>query len=377
KNSDYRIIVSSRKIRELDDIPCFEYYSKLELLPFNNEQIRSLIYRYISDDEERQNFYSLIKFNSDLNLLLSNPLLLSLSIGIYLIKKVLPSSLPTLVEEIITHLLERWDSSRQINRYKFLNHHEAKNILENISFNLFKDKKQVFDENYAISCLPYKYKKSKINELLKEIEESTSLIFNQKEKWSFSHVLYKEFFCANYLIENSRGIESEYTKYNKMIEWRNVWNTAIYKSNDPEFYIRELKRYNQNEYLLELNRILNILFKAQYKGKDVEKRLINLLKETTTKLKSSLQIEFKSKELILLRTSKASKINSSLLNDLINTFSVIGINEEEYPKDIFRFKAENDIDNLIKILVVNKCYVSVRDQDSYVSIKLINTGANK
>lgn len=370
KNDEFRMIISSRKISELNKYSYFDTFSRIEILPFNFKQIQSFVLRNIIDDNEKNNFISLININHELQKLLGNPLLLSLTIGLYTINKMLPSNLSLLIEEIVKHLTERWDSSRLIYRYKHINPEDTKYILGNISFNLLKDQKQTFDDKYALECLPRKYKKAKILDLLCEISETTNLIYNSYNKWSFTHVFFKEFFCANYLIDKSRGIEAEYEEFGNNIKWKNVWNTAISKSTDPEFYIRKKTKDNLFINSLETNRILNILHKAQYKGEDTQKKLIKILKELTSKLNEELSIRFYTNS-IEVELAKESKISQDLYIDFINIFSLIGLEKNEYSKSIINYESKNDLDKLVNILSKEKCYIENKDGNK-INIKILD-----
>jgi len=318
--SSLRVVISSREITDLSN-SSFKDFNVLRVEPFNFNQVEEYCHRMIPSIKARSHFFHIIYTNDHLRQLLSNPLLLSLSIGVFMNKNIFPNNISNLTQEIVNHLVEDWDINRSIRRYKNLNPSLTKSFLSKLSYFLQTNAKLSFGAYEVNHLLPYKISDFSIEDILREINENTGLINIHGTAWSFSHVYFQDFFCANYLIDKSSSLIDDYETFNANQKWINVWNQTIEYSSDPEFYINQDSQISKDQSMY-LNRLITILRRSDYLDSALHGVVIEKLNELIKEYDKEIKEISYTENLINLKLKKSSSIKIDLLEEILNNLLI-------------------------------------------------------
>ncbi|WP_025141527.1 NACHT domain-containing protein [Pedobacter jeongneungensis] len=363
QKKSYRIYISSRDISALKSKE-LKKFEKIRIEPFSQSQILEYCHRLIDDRYASKQFYNTISENKSLLSLLSNPLLLSLSIGVFLTKKVFPNNLTLLVQEVVNHLTDNWDLNRNINRYQNLNSSLTKSFLSRLSYFLHTNHKYKFSVKEADGIKPMKLEGIDMTEILGEIKETTGLLNIMNGQWSFSHVFFQEFFCANYLIDRSSSIKDDYTLYKQNKNWINVWNQAIEFSSDPEFYVHK-DAAQKGELSLYLNRLLTILRRSDYLDANLYEEVLKQITELISVYNEDLIIHDLDEEVIVVSLRKKSSLKIEILEEILRNALVKNPNR-------FSYDSQDNLNNsmfgklIIKLLMSKDEFFLTRTRNNII-----------
>ncbi len=276
-----RIIVTTRGGKEIEDA-IFKAFERLYVRPLHSSQIQELTHRLLGSQTEADKFLALIKNNSDLMHLLSNPLSLSLCVGRYRYSGLLPTRLGALISEITNLFLETWDQKRSIKRDGAISSRNARHILGKLAYQLTVDGRFTFDRDYFGKVLAHTADDWQVEVALDELKDFTGLIVFDHNSWSFSHRYFQDFLCANFLIERSESVRHDFVLFQNKRHWLNVWNHTVELSNDPEFYVG-LQNTATSSAFSNLSRLVTLLLtKDEFaigKEVDFDKHLVDALRK--------------------------------------------------------------------------------------------------
>jgi hypothetical protein len=313
-NNAIRIIITSRKTRFIDN-PTYKSFVKYEVQPLLKNQVYELCHRILGSESEADKFYNLIKNNRDLLEVFSNPLSLSLSLALYVFKNILPLNVVTLAKELVDFFTEVWDEKRSIKRYTKMSPRLYRWLLGKLSYELMVEDRFTFDYHFFAKVLPKTFNPDDKQEILKELNEITGLIVKQYDAWSFSHRYFQEFFCAHYLIEKSRGLESDFKKHKNDSKWQKVWNNVIELSSDPEFYLFQ-KTDSCKASFYGLHRLITVLLYSEKVALLSEGDILEYLRKEIISFDTCIkEVNLLNKPYILLE--KSSDINPYDVGELV------------------------------------------------------------
>lgn len=248
-----QVIISTRPT-SLSSI--LEDFEKIEICPFDSDQVTEFTYRKFYFNNIWKQYLSSAKSSPDIQELIKNPLLLSISQFLFEQKTVLPVNIAQLIKEFVEILTETWDSNRGINRYsKLFTPQRVRNILGIIALKCKEENSHSFTGFDVNKWLHYN-EIDETNFLLNRIAETTGLItLIEFDKWEFLHISIENFFCANYLVEGSRGIHDVCFTEDK---WQKTLHHICGLSSDPDFLDEKFYQLNasKSKFSFAMNMIL-------------------------------------------------------------------------------------------------------------------------
>ncbi|WP_426582665.1 NACHT domain-containing protein [Mucilaginibacter sp. R-33] len=349
-NERYQVIITSREISMLQKNE-FDSFKRLKIAPFNLSQMKEYCYKVTSEKNTRNFFFHSIEKNPDLEKILSNPLILSLALRLYLDKNILPNDITSLVKEIVDHLCENWDLNRKIKRYNFLTSSLTRTLLSKISYFLHTNEKVLFYSDEIEHLLPYKLTAFNVKDILEEISEATGLLTPESDNyWTFSHIFFQDFFCANYLIDKSSSVIDDFAKFKGNYKWINVWNNLISMSSDPEFYMGDHTK-SEYEKSLRLIRMTTLFRKSDYLDSALYHAVLDqmqsLIENYSHKIKS---INYGSPVIDVILNDPSTED----INILWYILCMIVIKNHEMPTEHFKnslFKGDSEFVKLMNLLL--------------------------
>lgn len=184
-----------------------------EICPLNDEQIKTIISKWITKKEDVANFLRQIKLSPFYDTAM-RPLTLSHLCAIYERKRAIPSKPRYVYDFIIELLLERWDQERAIIRpseYADFYIEKKKEFLAHLSYllsyqmniNVFSsdDIRKCYKQIHTTHNLP----KSQATKIVREIESHTGIFVQTSQNlYQFSHKSLQEFLTAKYICSLSQ-----------------------------------------------------------------------------------------------------------------------------------------------------------------------------
>ena len=256
----------------------FDKFTEVEIADFDEEQIQHFVKQWFENREAKpikpDNLLNHFKNNAPLREIAFTPLLLTLICLVFENSGRLPGNRSELYKEGIEILLKKWDAKRGIQRdvvYKQLSLQRKKDLLSQIAFITFKDKKLLFTQKEA-----ERYIKNYIQNLadldtdpealqldseviLKSIEAQYGLLIERaKGIYSFSHLTFHEYFTTREIVVKKRPQQKAFQELVKNINasrWREVFLLAAEMSPDASPLLKIMKE--------EIDRMLSEKIKLQ------------------------------------------------------------------------------------------------------------------
>lgn len=256
----------------------FKLYTEVEIADFTPTQINIFIDKWFSEDDYLRNkLITNLDDNEKIKQLAVTPLLLTLICLFFEELKQLPINGSELYQEGIKVLLKKWDEEKFVKRdelYKRFSLEHKENLLSEIAFNTFKNNNYLFKQNnieYYINT--YISKESELNRhrielgldnesILKAIESQHGLLIERaSEIYSFSHLVFQEFFTAKYLYNSKKWKDLVYYTIQDK-RWREVFLIALEISDDDN--LKNIKK-NIDAIISKNDKIQNFLVWLQTK----------------------------------------------------------------------------------------------------------------
>ncbi len=283
KYSKNQFIVSCRTAAYNQNFPCF---TDVELSDFNEEQIKSFIDKWFYDDKEKaktckEKLY--LPDNEPILELAKTPLLLTLLCLAFGETLKFASNRSELYKKALDALLEKWDSSRNIERdeiYRHLSTPRKEQMLSRIACEAF-DKEKYFipqktlEEQIAafIENLP----EAKIDTLipdsrqvLKAIEAQHGILVERTDDiYSFSHLTFHEYFTARYIVDNtSKGTLPNLVEHITDSKWREVFLLTAGMLPEADEFLKLMKK--KTDALIKDEALIKLLSWAKEKADSLD-----------------------------------------------------------------------------------------------------------
>jgi len=221
----------------------FEYFTEVEMVHFDENQVTMFVQKWFASSQEpnlREKFLEELERNSSIKELTTSPLLLTMLCLVFEDNYDFPKNRYLLFDEAVNILLRKWDASRRIDRslinkfnlpylrkihlisklaYEAFNQEPAKYFwyqweLEDLIQNYIKNIPEIAHETLADESLS----------VLKTIEANHGLLAQQaKDVYSFSHQSFREYFVANYVVENYKVLNEVLKQHLTKRQWQEVF----------------------------------------------------------------------------------------------------------------------------------------------------------
>jgi hypothetical protein len=195
-----RIAVTCRRAGWRGQLPAF---STLEVLDFDDEQIKQFITHWFESDPLRADGLTRALARSNrIHKLSSNPLLLSLIAIVYESDLELPERRSELYKRTISVLLTEWDAHRDIRRFARFTSDRKRDLLEEVAWNFHRQGLAYFPKGELLSMIAeflptIAVDSAEAPHILAEITEQYGLLKEQAhEVYGFVHLTLQEYFAA-------------------------------------------------------------------------------------------------------------------------------------------------------------------------------------
>lgn len=200
-------------------------FTDIEIGDLDTKQIQTFSGKWLSAQDcsdSVADFMASLEQNSSIKELATNPLMLTFFCLLYKEKKEFPKDRLKLYREGLSIWLERWDTSRGVERFKYssiLSNKQKHNLLSNIAFNM-SNSKDVFYvqqdilndmiEDHISSIFPDLKAAQDIEQTRKNILEYLEseiglLIKAARNIYSFSHKTFQEYFTARFIAKSGEN----------------------------------------------------------------------------------------------------------------------------------------------------------------------------
>lgn len=195
----------------------FQQFTDVEIADFDDKQVADFINLWFAKDKDTAKACrEALENNLPIKELSSIPLLLTLLCLVFEKNKYFPKNKAKLYDRAIDILLNKWDSSRNIQRqqiYESLSTNDKESMFGQIAYLTFQ-KGQYFLEQHRlekyitnsirnISTLSKRVSKIDGEAILKSIETHHGIFVERAcEVYSFSHLTFQEYFTAKYIVDN-------------------------------------------------------------------------------------------------------------------------------------------------------------------------------
>ncbi len=221
----------------------FEYFTEVEMTHFDENQVMLFVQKWFESCQEpklKEKFLAQLEKNSSIKELTNSPLLLTMLCLVFEDNYDLPKNRYLLFDEAVNILLRKWDASRRIDRSLInklnLPYRRKIHLIGKLAYEAFNQeppkyfwyKSELEDsiQNY-IKNIPEMAHETLLNEslgVLKTIEANHGLLAQQaKDVYSFSHQSFREYFVANYVVENSKVLDEVITQHLTKRQWQEVF----------------------------------------------------------------------------------------------------------------------------------------------------------
>ncbi|HWM95241.1 MAG TPA: hypothetical protein VN493_31090 [Thermoanaerobaculia bacterium] len=183
-------------------------FTLVELCPLELKQIEELCSRWLEKPEEFCEALSALPYYD----LARRPLFLCHLIVGFKQAGYLPDQPAGVYEDMLRLFLEKWDKERRIyraSRYSQFGPDRKKKFLAALAYHLsYKSKvksfsTQVLVRAYEAICDDYGLPPLEAEQVAREIETHTGIIFETRGGFEFSHLSFQEYLCADYLVRDT------------------------------------------------------------------------------------------------------------------------------------------------------------------------------
>jgi GTPase SAR1 family protein len=261
-------------------------FKEVEIVDFNRDQIDEFVEHWFENCKEvgiADKFIQKLDENPPIEELATNPLLLTMLCSIYDNGGQFPKERIALYDDATDLLLRKWDSWRRIDRdsiYKGkLTQNRRKSLFAQIAYRGFSQRPQrYFWQQRDLDTIIRGFIQNipgveaetldvDSQEILNAIEYQHGLIVESaKGIYSYSHLIFQEYFTACYLWERIDGenfIKETIEKYLASRKWRQIWVIFVELVRTPEstniFLIEAFRYANSLARSNELQKILTWL----------------------------------------------------------------------------------------------------------------------
>lgn len=201
-----RIIVTCRSgSLEVD----FKNFAHFEVLPFSFSEIQTFIESwFITNPDRGRQLKVSLKYAPRVSSLTSTPLLLSLLCNLFNNDLEISNNRTELYSRCIEVMLTRWDTSRGFRRksaFQSLSITRRKRIFEEIAHHFSESLVGVMKHDRLVSHVAdyiqrFDLEKVDAVKVLNELETHHGILIRMSANyWSFSHISFQEYFCAEYI----------------------------------------------------------------------------------------------------------------------------------------------------------------------------------
>ncbi|MDW8305435.1 MAG: NACHT domain-containing protein [Acidobacteriota bacterium] len=204
----------------------FERFFYFELSGFDTNQIRLFLEKWFSNHTLAEQFWLDLLASKDSLELARVPLLLAFLCIIYQRTKQFPQKVTDLLQQVLDILLQKWDSSRLINRENPV-HSPAilQDLLSSIAFHIQVHGSYLFHRDFLLKVLHDfgVFDATEIKKLM-EVILSSGLIHEENHNFFvFFHTSIREYLVAYNLLRNQNNFRECVPAYAHEQSWENVW----------------------------------------------------------------------------------------------------------------------------------------------------------
>ena len=221
-----RILVTSRLIGyggELDD------FARVEILPFNREQIQEWVWLSQPDEDSWHVFLRHLSENVDIEAAVANPLLLSLAYLLFEGSAVAPEQRSVLFGYFVRALIDEWDRDRGVHRtLRRANNRAIYTNLCRFSYMCVSEDLQTFGvadvERWSSSA---RRGRRGTGVDVEALAETSALLSKVGEgRWAFIHLDFRNFLAAEYVVASSGEATGYLSDRLSGTDGRAVWALA-------------------------------------------------------------------------------------------------------------------------------------------------------
>lgn len=269
----------------------FEHFTYVEMADFNEDQIRSFVNKWFTDNKEtcEMFFYEFDKPESSrLHDLAKSPLLLTLLCIAFRETLSFPARRSEIYEEAFDALLKKWDTSRLIVRdeiYHELTLGRKRQMFSRIAAETFEKSEYLIGQevlehkiaDYMKNLPPVDVDEDIDGEVVLKAIEAQHGMFAERAKgiYSFSHLTFQEYFTAKYIVENAQKgtIEGLIRNHFTDNRWREVFLLTAEMLGDADHFFENFQS-TIDELITEDDRLTKFLRKVESEVDRIEPNII-------------------------------------------------------------------------------------------------------
>ena len=217
-----------------DSVPrgSLEDFTQLQLLPFDNARIEQWAVQYLGShrpERSRNDFIDLLRHDSELCDLASNPLLLGLTSSLYWKSPDELNDRAGLLRKVIEVLVEDWDSVRGVARWRYssITPRQIKSLLAVLSVLLIKKQDSEFSTNDVQDAISETtgFRESPLV-LISACRTSGLVRDTGVDRWRFTHRSFQDYLAARHLILQTDDVADLIRTYASEDEDRSLWSMS-------------------------------------------------------------------------------------------------------------------------------------------------------
>lgn len=257
KNPLASLIITSRPDRKMESLKEFK---KWYVQPFNEAQIKDLTYRKLSRGGKWKEFIAILNSVPAVNDVLKNPLLLTIAHFLFTHKSVIPLNSGQLIKELVSALVDNWDSQRNIER-KLNNQKvsaiEITNFLGKLSLYFSENRKDALSTEEIFKRISDFPTVGDLDLFLDYVEFATGIIRRQTDNlWKFQFRAIQDYLCSSYLVEGVQNLNTElFTEKN----WDKILMMISGLNSDPNYIMKAILESDEISNLDKVGKSLAIL----------------------------------------------------------------------------------------------------------------------